>query len=185
MARVTRVSKPSDYPGVPDEATKQDLKDLFDRMFPGRADPEFDESHSGWAIMAQNPRLTLHMTALTTYIARDMPWCLRRDLRELMIQTVNLHFKCEYSFRARFPHAVTAGISSELQAAIPYWRTTGLFNEEQRLVIEYTFAAIAGDVSDELFSRVVKRYGEKETIEFTVAAAHWSSWAILLNATRP
>ncbi|MGO9934736.1 MAG: carboxymuconolactone decarboxylase family protein [Steroidobacteraceae bacterium] len=185
MARVTGVYKPTDYPGVPDAATTGDLKEFFELMFPGGAKPEFDAGHSGWAVMAQNPRLAIHMARLTTYIARDMPWCKRRDLRELLIQTVNLHFKCESSFRARFPHAVAAGISSELQAAIPYWRTTSLFSAEQRLTIEYTFAAAAGDVPDELFQSVVKKFGEKEAIEFTIAVAHWSFWAILLNATRP
>ena len=185
MARVTGVYKPGDYPGVPDEATRKDLQELFEQMFPGQRDPQFDAAHAGWAIMAQNPRLALYMTKLTTYIARDMPWCLRRDLRELLIQTVNLHFKCESSFHARFPHAVTAGISAELQAAIPYWRTTRSFDDEQRLVIEYTFAAAAGDVADELFERVVQKYGETQAIEFTAAIAHWSFWAIFLNATRP
>lgn len=185
MARVKGVYKPSDYPGAPDEATKKDLQELFDQMFPGQANPEFDAAHSGWAVMAHNPRLALHMAKLTTYIARDMTWCLRRDLRELMIQTVNLHFKCESSFRARFPHAAAAGIPPELQAAIPYWRTTNLFNDEQRLVIEYTLAAAAGNVSDELYISAVKVYGERGTIEFTTAVAHWSFWAILLNATRP
>jgi alkylhydroperoxidase family enzyme len=185
MARVKAVYKPGDFPGTPDEATQKDLNAFFELMLPGQPNPEFDAAHAGWAVMAQNPRLALHMAPLTVYVARDMPWCLRRDLRELLIQTVNFHFKCEASFRARFPHAATAGISAELQAAIPYWKTSTLFSDEQRMVIEYTLAAIAGDVPDELFQRVVRRFGEKETIEFTVAVAHWSFWAILLNATRP
>jgi len=62
---------------------------------------------------------------------------------------------------------------------------TRLFDEEQRLVIEYTFAVAAGDVADELFDRVVRKYGETQTIEFTATIAHWSFWAIFLNATRP
>jgi alkylhydroperoxidase family enzyme len=185
MARVTGVFKPSDYPGDPDPATTNDLAEFFERMFPGQENPHFDAAHAGWAVLAHNPRLALHMSRLTTFVARDMPWSPRRDLRELVIQTVNLHFKCEFSFRARFPGAITAGLPAELQAAIPYWRTTDVFDAEQRLAIEYTLAAAAGDVPDELFDRVVKQYGEKRTIEFTVAVAHWASWAILLNASRP
>jgi alkylhydroperoxidase family enzyme len=73
----------------------------------------------------------------------------------------------------------------ELLAAIPYWRTTSLFNTEQRLVIEYTNAVVAGDVPAELFARVVAQYGEKGAVEFTTAIAWWSFWAMFLNATRP
>jgi alkylhydroperoxidase family enzyme len=185
MARVTGVYKISDYPGTPDEVTKQDLNEFFEQMFPAGTKPEFDAAHSGWAVMAQNPRLAMHMAKVTTYIARDMPWCKRRDLRELMIQTVNLYYKCEPSFRARFVHAEAAGISAQQQAAIPYWRTSILFDDEQRLVIEYIFSACTGDVAEELFQSVVKQFGETQAIEFTVAVAHWASWAILLNATSP
>jgi alkylhydroperoxidase family enzyme len=52
-------------------------------------------------------------------------------------------------------------------------------------VIEYTLAVIAGDVPDELFAKVVARYGEQGALEFTTVAAWWSFWAMILNATRP
>jgi hypothetical protein len=60
-----------------------------------------------------------------------------------------------------------------------------LFDEEQRLVIEYTLACVAGDVPDELFSMVSRHFGEKGAIEFTVTVGWWSLWAMLLNSTRP
>jgi len=44
MARVTGVYKPADYPGVPDEATAEDLQELFAQMFPGQTDPQFDDA---------------------------------------------------------------------------------------------------------------------------------------------
>lgn len=185
MARAKAVFKPSDYPGTPDEATKRDLQEFFDFLFPGSENPEIDESHSAFAITAQNPRLALNLAKLTYYFAREVPWCQRRDLRELATQVLNLHYNCESSFRAHLASAKAAGIDAELLAAIPYWRTTPLFDEEQRLVIEYTYAVVSGNVPDELFSRVVDKYGEKGTIEFTTAVAWWAFWAMILNATRP
>jgi hypothetical protein len=184
MARVKGVFKPSDYPGTPDEATKKDLDAFFEHMFPGVPDPK-PEPHFGYAIFAQNPRLALKVGELADYIVREMPWTQRRDLREVAVQTLNLHFKCDFSFQAHLVLAQRAGFTLEQQAAIPYWRTTNLFNQEQRLIIEYTLGVVTGDVSDELFSRVVEKYGEKGAIEFTTAIGWWSLWAMILNATRP
>jgi alkylhydroperoxidase family enzyme len=182
MTRVKCVYKPTDYPGSPDAATRQDLDDLFEHLSPGQ--PKV-EPHSGYALLAQSPRLALNIARLGDYIVRDMPWTQRRDLRELAIQALNLHFKCDFSFQAHLHYAQAAGISLEQQAAIPYWRTSNLFNDEQRLVIEYSFAVAAADVPGELFSRVVEQYGERGTIEFTAAVAWWSFWDMILNAARP
>jgi alkylhydroperoxidase family enzyme len=185
MARVKLVYKPSDYPGTPDEVTKTALTELFDHMFPGQPDPEIPGKSGAFATVTQNPQLALLLVKLSDYMVGKMPWTSQRlPLRQLMIQTVNLHFKCDFNFQSHFRPAQAAGIRLEQQACIPVWRTSNVFNEEQRLVIEYTLAAVSGDVSDELFSRVLKRYGEKEALEFTVAVAWWSFWAMIANATR-
>ena len=184
MARVTAVHRPGDYPD-PDEATRQDLAELFGHLFPGKADPEIDQSHAGVAIAALNPKLALNLSRLSAFIALELPWCQRRDLRELAIQAVNVHFGCDYSFRARIPNAEAAGISTEQQAALHDWQTSALFDDEQRLVIEYAHAVADGKVPEDLFARIVGRYGEKGTVELTAVVAFWSFWAMFLNATRP
>jgi len=185
MARVTAVYKPSQYPGTPSEATRRDLAELFRHLFPEKSDPEIDKRHAGVAIAAQHPKLALELAKLSSFIAGGLPWCQRRDLRELAIQTLNIHFRSDYSFNARMPTAVANGIGADLQAALPSWQTSSLFNDEQRLIIEYTHAVVRGDVPGELFSRVVSKYGEKEAIECTALVAFWSFWAMFLNATHP
>lgn len=185
MPRVKAVHKPSDYPGSPDEATRKDLAELFGHLFPNAENPEIDNAHSGIAIAALNPKLALNLAKISRFIATEMPWCRRADLRELAIQTLNLHFKSDFSFQTRLPHAQAAGIGLDLLAALPYWRTSSLFNEEQRLVIEYTSAVVTGDVPAELFRRVAEKYGEKGAVEFTSVVGFWSFWAMLINATRP
>jgi len=181
MARVKYIFKQSDYPN-PDETTKKDLKALFEHLSPG--EPKV-EPHAGYAILAQSPRLALGIAHLGDYIVRDMLWSQRRDLRELAVQALNLHLKCDFSFHAHLAYAQVSGITLEQQAAIPYWRTSNLFNDEQRLVIEYTFAVASGDVPSEIFSRVVDRYGERGAIECTATIAWWAFWAMILNAAQP
>ena len=185
MSRITAVYSPVDHPGQQDSQTAEALGELFGYLFPDNPDPKIDRAHAGIAIAAQNPKLALHLAKLSRFIALELPWCQRTDLRELAIQTLNLHFKCDFAFQARWPHAQAAGIGPELQAAIPFFETTTLFNDEQRLVIEYTRAVVSGDVPAALFARVVERYGEQGAVEFTTAVGWWSFWAMLLNAVRP
>ncbi len=185
MARVTAIYKPRDYPGTPDETTRRDLAELFGHLFPQKSDPEIDKSHCGVAIAAQNPKLALHLAKLSGFIAVELPWCQRRDLREVAIQTLNLHFKSEYSFLTRIKAAVAAGISVEAQKALPVWKTSKLFDGDQRLVIEYTNAVVTGDVPGDLFARVVEKFGEKGAIECTTLISFWSFWAMFLSATGP
>ena len=161
------------------------MDELFQTLMPGLPDPQIDQRHAGLAIAAQNPKLALGLAKLSAYIAGELPWCLRKDLRELAIQAVNVHFKSEYSFNARMPNALAAGIDAQRQAALRSWQTSTLFTEEQRLVIEYAEAAVRGEVSDELFSRIVDAHGEKQAVECTAVIAFWSFWAIFLKATHP
>jgi len=184
VARVKLVLKPGDFPGTPDEATRKALGDLFGHMFPGQANPEIPGKSGAFGLVARDPRLALHLLKVSDYILREMPWTSQRhDVKQLAIQTLNLHFKCDFSFQSHIRPAEAAGISVEQQALIPFWRTANVFNDEQRLVIEYTFAVCAGVVPDELFARVVAQYGEQGAVDVSVAIAWWSFWAMIINAT--
>lgn len=162
MARVRAVYKPGDYPGTPDETIKRNLAELFEYLFPHKPDPEIDQAHAGIAIAAQNPRLALHLAKLSSFIAGELPWCQRRDLRELAIQAVNVHFRCEYSFRARMPIAESVGISADLQRALPSWQISKLFDDEQQLVIEFTNAVVSGDVPTSFFPALSQSLARRE-----------------------
>ena len=183
--RVTGVFRPDDYPGEPDATTRGEVVALFAQLFPGVAEPGFDANHAGMAVAALSPKLALGLAALSRQIALDLPWCARADLRELAVQAVNLRFGATYSFRARIAGARAAGVSAAQLGALRDWRTSDLFDEEQRLVIDYALATVSGSVSDPLFARVKARYGERGAVELTAVAAFFAFWAMLLNATAP
>ena len=115
MARVTAVYRPGDYPEPADGETRAELSELFAFLFPGQAEPEIDASHAGIAIAARSPKLALQLTRLSGLLAGGVAWSQRRDLFELAVQSVNLHFGCDYSFRCRLPVAAAAGVSEEAQ----------------------------------------------------------------------
>jgi alkylhydroperoxidase family enzyme len=185
MARVTLVNTAGDYPN-PDEATKTDLAELFKTLFPHTENPSFDEAHAGMAIAAQSPQLALNLAKMSGFMAKSLPWAqAHRQMNELAIQALNVFFKSPYTLKSRKPAADANGISAEMLAAIPHWRDSDLFTDEQRLVIEYTKAVIGGEVLEALFGKVVALYGERGAIEFTTAIGYWSMWTMLLNATHP
>jgi alkylhydroperoxidase family enzyme len=182
MARIQGVSHPRNWPGEMDDHTKKGFEELFAFV----PDEEFAGRHFGYAVpTAQSPWLSLHIARLTSHVVRDMEWPKRVDLRELAIQTVNLHFKCGFNYRSHIGYAESSGISAEMQAAIPLWNTSDLFDEEQKLVIEFAYATASGDVSDDLFQRVRKRWGERGAIEFTAVVATFAFWAMLVNVAAP
>ena len=183
MPRVKPVFRPGDCPENADAQTRQELAEFFEQLFPGNPAPEIDTGHTGLALAAHNPKFAGNLSRLTRGAVLEMGWTRRRDLTELAIQAVNLHFGSAFSFETRMPNAEATGLGMERLAALPLWKTSGLFDEEQRLVLEYVDAVVTGEVPDALFDRVRARYGEKGTVEFTALIGTFSLWAMLINAT--
>lgn len=179
--RVTLVRTPGDHPS-PDAAVQRDVAALFAALFPGNPAPEFNQAHTLMAVLAQSPRVALPAARLSAAVILDSAWGQRANLRELAFQTLGRHFGDAFSTEARRPDAEAAGLSSEQLAAIPEWRGSDLFDDEQRLVIEYTEAVVIGSVPPQLFARVVAYYGEREAVECTTAIAFWSFWAMIAGA---
>lgn len=182
MERVKPVYRPTDYPG---DQHDPELAALFAYLFPNNTNPEIDAAHTGIAVTAHNPMLALNLAKMSGFIVRDMAWCQNAALHELVVQTVNLHFKCDFTRKARAARALSFGFDSAFLAVLPDWATTDVLNSEQRLVVEYTYAVVAGAVPDELFKRVVAEFDEKGAIECTAAISWWAMWAMIINALCP
>ncbi|MEO6091929.1 MAG: hypothetical protein ABIT04_08015 [Novosphingobium sp.] len=185
MARVKPVFRAADHPGAAGADTRDALTELFAFLAPGAAEPEIDKTHSGMAIAAQNPRLALHLARLTSFIALQTSWSRRPELIELTVQAVNLHFRSAFSFEARLPRAESTGLGLDRLAAIPYWRTSSLFDAEQSLILEYVASVVAGEVPENLFAAIRDTYGEPAAVELTTLIGCFSMWAMLINATAP
>ena len=185
MARVTPVFRPADYPGTIDDPTRDALAELFAHLAPGAADPAIDKPHSGMAIAAQNPGMALRLSKLTSYLALETDLAGRRDVLELAIQAVNFHYRSSFSFEARLPRAESSGLGLARLAAIPYWRTSSLFDADHQLVLEYVAVVVTGAVPEDLVARVKARFGEKQTVELTTLIGCFAMWAMLINATAP
>lgn len=185
MARVNPVYKPADYPADLDEVTKAELAAFFAYLFPDNPAPEIDAAHTGLAVTAYNPTLALNLAKMSGFIVRDLGWCQNQELHEFAVQTVNLHFKCNFTLRARAARAQSLGIDASVLAVIPAWAESNVLSGDQRLIVEYSYAVVSGTVADDLFKRMVTAYGEKAVIECTAAIAWWALWAMIINALCP
>ena len=187
MSRVKMVFQPDDFPVPIGREDANNLEQFFCHIHSWTGDGGIPKTAAGFAIVARDPKLALLLAGLSDYMTLECPWTSQRtDLRELSIQALNLHFKCDYNFQSHLRKAEERfGVPAEMQAAIPLWRESTIFTPEQRLVIEYTLATVTGDVSDELFQRVADQFGEMGAIELTVGIAWWSFWAMLVGAIRP
>ena len=181
-ARVKLVRRPGDHP---DAAERDAEAELFETLFAGKADPQIDDNHLALAALAQNPRLALKASQLSGFLLLETAWGRRAAVRELAMQVVNRRLGCDYGAATRVGPAKAAGLSEVQLAAIADWRASDLFDDEQRLVIEYAETAVAGPIPDEIFSRLVAHYGEQEAVECTAVIGLWSFWATIANATRP
>lgn len=74
------------------------------------------------------------------------------------------------------------GVSDEKIIALPRYSTSTLFDEKERTVLEYADAmTITGmDVTDELFTRLRKFFGDEELIELTEIIA-WENASSKFN----
>jgi alkylhydroperoxidase family enzyme len=185
MTRITPILKPADYPVDLSPASRDAAKALFDHMFPGADNPEIPGKSAAFGTVANDPRLALHLVKLSDYIVREMAFTsTRRDLQQLMVQTLNWRLGCDFSFQSHIAPAAAAGVSIELQTQIPFWETSNAFNDQQRLVMEYTIAVVDADVPEELYQRVASAFDEKDVLGLTVGVAWWSLWAMIINATK-
>jgi len=94
------------------------------------------------------------------------------DLAELKAATM---MGCEYCIDLGSQIARRrSGISDEQLLALPYYRDSELFNDLEKLVLDYAvgMSRTPVDVSDELFARLQEHLDDAELVELTYIIAH-------------
>jgi alkylhydroperoxidase family enzyme len=71
--------------------------------------------------------------------------------------------------------SLRSGIKDEKLAAVWEFRTSPLFDEKERVAIEFAIAAAAqpNDVTDELFERMKRHWSEGQIVEITALIAYF------------
>jgi 4-carboxymuconolactone decarboxylase len=116
---------------------------------------------------ARAPRLLFGIAMLEEATAKlhRMPEHLK-VLAELKAATLT---QCEYCIDIGSQIAHLAGISEEQLLALPHYRDSDLFDEDEKLVLDYAvgMSSTPVSVSDELFDELRARFDELQIVELT------------------
>jgi alkylhydroperoxidase family enzyme len=137
------------------------------RRFGQMVEPTAAASHHSGVLVA--------MGALETAVA--MGWKkLDPTLRWLAIQSTSTQIGCSWCVDYGYFEGMHDGIDPEKVRAISRWRDCTLFDERERLVVEYAEAATGSParVTDELAARLHAHFDEAEIVEL-------AAWVALEN----
>ena len=103
MARIGSILTVGDFPEDAEEQERASLgkfAELYDKYMVETSGRRADKFVTTWALTLNSPTLAYEMLTLSNYISHDMPWAQQMRTRILVIQTINKHLKCEYSYRS-------------------------------------------------------------------------------------
>ena len=103
--------------------------------------------------------------------------------RELAIMRVAVINGAMYEYRAHVPFAVTAGVTSAQIDALPFWRTTDVFEANDRAVLDYTDTMTKNiQVPDAVFAPLKQFLDDREIVELTATIAGYNLVSRFLEA---
>jgi alkylhydroperoxidase family enzyme len=111
----------------------------------------------------------------------DFAWTLRavpesdRGLRELAIMRVAQLTGSEYEWQAHWAMATGAGVPVEKLTALGDWRRSGVYSDDERLVLEAAESLTeTGDLDATARRQLLGRFGEQQTVEVVLTIAFYS-----------
>jgi hypothetical protein len=148
----------------------------------------------GLGMLAHNPALADHVMNFVDHLLSDVAWVRRREAW-LALLVCERRLGPVGSFVAHVEMALSGqaisgepqlGLSGPQVSSLAFPDSQVVFNDEERMVIELTEAMFAGHghVSDELFEAARETYGDKEMVEYVVAASYWLALPYFLAALR-
>jgi alkylhydroperoxidase family enzyme len=103
--------------------------------------------------------------------------------RELAILLVGLLNSADYEYRVHLPFAIREGVSEAQIEALGTWRTSPLFGDKERVVLQYTETITKSvQVPEELFSEVSRHFTSREVVELTATIAGYNLVSRILVA---
>jgi alkylhydroperoxidase family enzyme len=106
--------------------------------------------------------------------------------RELAVIRVAILNDVEYVQRAHGPaYALKEGLKPEQVAALSDWKSSNLFNAQERALLAYTDAMTRNiDVPDEVFDNARKHFSERQMVELTMLIGAYNMLTRFLKALK-
>jgi hypothetical protein len=135
--------------------------------------------HPNFAMFMHTPRLADLMMNLTNDIVQ-MDW-VQTPQGHLSILVCDRRLHSEDSYMAHLSSFLSAGMTWAQIATMDIPDST-LFDDEERMVMEFTHTAIDGRIPDDLFAKARSLYGDKTMVEWAISLAFWTFYPYFINA---
>ncbi|MFC5749395.1 carboxymuconolactone decarboxylase family protein [Actinomadura rugatobispora] len=118
-----------------------------------------------------------HMGVSTGYATMEMQalrWkAVPHRLKDLAVMAAAVRIGCSWCVDFGTWESTTHGVPLEKLEAVPHWRDSDLFDEDERLVMEYAEAMSADppEVTDELTAALRRYLDERQLVELTMMVA--------------
>lgn len=166
MARVAILEK---------DAVSLELRELFQNM-----ETNGQTVLNLFKVMANSPevgRAFLRLGNRILFKSRLNP-----RLRELAILRVGDLAKANYEFTQHVPIARRVGVTAAQIEALPLWKGSTLFNDQERAVLQYTDEmAEKIRVSDDTFAKVKAFLSDQEIVELTTTIGYYGMVSRILE----
>lgn len=106
--------------------------------------------------------------------------------RELAVMRIAILNGVDYILRAHgAAYAVKEGLTQAQVDALADWRSSPLFNDQQRAVLAYVDAMTRDiDVPDAIFAKLREHYSERQVVELTMLIGAYNMHTRVLKALR-
>ncbi len=132
-----------------------------------------------YKVAAHSPKVFLNLIRLgNSIIGRtELP----PRLREIVILRVARLTGSEYEWAQHAPVALQVGVSQKQLDAIPDWKNSAEFNNEERAILQYTDeVAQKVKVTDQTFNTLKNFFSEQLIVELTMTIGYYGMVARLL-----
>jgi len=165
MARVRLIEK---------EQASSEVKEIFQKIEDNGA-----RILNLYKVAAHSPKVFLNLIRLGNSVIGRME--LPPKLREIAILRVAKLTGSEYEWAQHTPVALEVGISQKQLDAIPDWRNSSEFNNEERAVLQYTDEVAQNvTVTNQTFNRLKNFFNEQTIVELTITIGYYGMLARLL-----
>jgi AhpD family alkylhydroperoxidase len=98
-------------------------------------------------------------------------------LHELLRYRIALINGCQTCLTWRTPEAIAAGVTEELLAGVAEWRTSALYTDAEKVVLDFTeqFCGKSSAISDEFMTRLGEHFDAGEIVELALVIGKYLS----------
>lgn len=133
--------------------------------------------------LLRSPELAATVQRVGEYLRYKSP--VERRLAEMATLMAARHWTQQYEWQSHYKHAMKAGLSPDVAAAIADGRRPAGMAEDETVLYDFLTEALQNkSVCDVTYARALARFGEQQVVDFMAIAGYYAMLAMILNVAR-